>query len=66
MPNPKVQVLIEVTLLSEDGFYSVSKFTPDLWEQQRDVALELAHREHAAARQVVKPDPFLHQRTSGE
>jgi hypothetical protein len=57
MSDPKVLVMIEVTLIAKDGFYSVSKFSPELWEQQREVALELAHKEHVAMREIT-PNPF--------
>jgi hypothetical protein len=55
--DPEVRVLIEVTLVSKDGFYSVSKFTPELWEHDQEAALRLAHEEHKLARSVTpRPD----------
>jgi hypothetical protein len=55
--DPEVRVLIEVTILSKDGFYSVSKFTPELWDHDKEVALRFAHKEHKLARSVTpRPD----------
>jgi hypothetical protein len=51
--DPEVRVMIEVTLVSKDGFYSVSKFTPELWEQAKESALELAHKDHEMMRSVT-------------
>lgn len=54
MPNesttPEVQVMIEVTVVSKDGFYTVSKFTPELWEHSRETALRFAQEEHVMMR----------------
>lgn len=51
----KVMVTIKVVLVAKDGLYSVSEFSPELWEQQRDVCMELARREHAAYRADPPP-----------
>lgn len=53
MTAPEVRVMIEVTLVSKDGFYSVTKFTPELWDHHQEVALRFAHEEHAAQRSVT-------------
>lgn len=42
--------MIEVTLVSKDGFYSVSKFTPEMWEKDKESALMIAHENHKAER----------------
>lgn len=52
MTDPEVRVLVEVTLVAKDGFYSVSKFAPEMWERNRDGALLIAHEDHEAARSV--------------
>lgn len=59
MTDPEVRVMIELTLVSKDGFYSVSKFAPAMWEQNREAALLVAHSEHAALRSVTPRPEFV-------
>jgi hypothetical protein len=41
---------VEVTVISSDGFFTVSEFSTELWEQHRDEAEGFARRDHALAR----------------
>lgn len=52
MDEPEIRIAIKVTLVSKDGFFSVTEFTPELWEHDRKMALQFAHQEHALAREA--------------
>lgn len=64
MIDPEVRVMIEVTLVSADGFYSVTKFTPELWAHDQQIALRLAHEEHAALRSATPKTRNQHAQLS--
>jgi hypothetical protein len=53
-----VMVTIKVVLVAKDGLYSVSEFSPELWEQKRDACMDLARREHAAHRADLPLKPY--------
>lgn len=51
MDEPEIRVTVKVTLVSKDGFYSVSEFAPEFWEKYRESAVLMARADHQAERE---------------
>ena len=62
MDEPEIRVTVKVTLVSKDGFYTVSEFAPEFWEKYRESAVLIAKADHQEERER-RPDELIERGT---